>query len=226
MSARDQGSLLRAVREGFIAIGRADDGDPPPGFPNAAAVFRLAVGCPGFWQASGQQCSEEDLRLLIRGMVLFSRLGHEHSLGGSVSPVIGLFHAYAFRFPEREPELASWVVRNRTNPYEPYGSTHCNEAPSLLLHGVQRLARSLAVQRRVAQEQGRAHAVRLSRDAEHATVHLPNAIRRGDVRAVTALLDRGAQPHRALCGGGSLVDWAMRNGRVRVAELLRQRGVA
>ena len=60
-----------------------------------------------------------------------------------------------------------------------------------------------------------------ARKAEQASANLFNAVRRGDVNAVQALLQKGASPNGCTADGIPLVKYAEESGRKSVAELLR-----
>lgn len=60
-----------------------------------------------------------------------------------------------------------------------------------------------------------------ARKAERATSQLFNAVRRGDSKAVQALLRNGAEPTATAPDGTSLVEYAEANGRKDIAEQLR-----
>ncbi len=51
-----------------------------------------------------------------------------------MSPVIQLYMVFVERFPEAEPDLNRWIVKNRRNSYEPFGSTLFDNAPTLREH--------------------------------------------------------------------------------------------
>lgn len=61
-----------------------------------------------------------------------------------------------------------------------------------------------------------------ARRAERATSNLFNAIRRGDTKAVEALLRQGAAPQGVTPDGIPLVRYAEQNNRTAIAQLLRQ----
>jgi hypothetical protein len=62
-------------------------------------------------------------------------------------------------------------------------------------------------------------------DAANATEQLAGAVRRGDQKAVEALLAKGGNPTDALPNQGSLVDLAVQHGRTALADFLRSRGI-
>jgi len=175
------------------------------------------------WDEAGRDLPEEQLRCLIRGLTHYSRARGSAALGGSVSPAISLFAAYAKRFPELEPALTGWIVAHRVNPYEPFGSLICNDAPTIEAHFLERLKR-----RAIAREHEQFEHERQKRAAERradiATSRLVAAVTRGDVKAVEALFATGADAEKAL-PGESLVHLASVHGRTAVVELLQRRGI-
>ena len=60
-----------------------------------------------------------------------------------------------------------------------------------------------------------------ARKAEKASANLFNAVRRGDLKAVQALLQKGASPKGCTPDGVPLMKYAEENGRSAVVELLR-----
>lgn len=60
-----------------------------------------------------------------------------------------------------------------------------------------------------------------ARKAEQASANLFNAVRRGDVNAVKALLEKGASPSSCTPDGVPLVKYAEESGRNAVVEVLR-----
>jgi hypothetical protein len=179
------------------------------------------------WQTVGLALDEAALRNLIRGVILYSRCGRK--TGGSVSPVIDLYRIYAERFPTQEPLLTGWIVDNRTNEYEPFGSTISNNERTLSEYVAERLARERrGAENSAAQEERQriAAAEKRRREAKKSTQRLPNAVRRGDTNTVINLLGKGADPKMAVVpDGGSLVDLALQNGHSPLAALLRSRGI-
>lgn len=143
-----------------------------------------------------QALSERELRQVMKGFILFSRQYSPYGLAGSASPFPVFFKVYAKRFPEQEPELCAWVVDNRVNPYEPFGTQAHNHARSLKEHQAlveAAAAKSRQNMEREAERQKIAHALRLERERERAQKSLPGAIARGDKQAIEALLAKGAK---------------------------------
>lgn len=211
--------LLTELRE----IGKVGVPDVPPFFANAQWTFAAIVCGDEPWNDVGERLSQEDLAAVIKGLVLLG-LGRGSSLGGSVSPVIPLVRWYVRRFPENHERLTGWIVDNTTNHNEPWGQSALHNARSLRDIAV---LESLERDRQVALEARLAEEARLSRvrKAADATPKLANAVRRGDILAVKALLDRGADWTMALPDYGSLVALAHEHNRPAIAELLEARGI-
>jgi hypothetical protein len=190
-------------------------------------AWRVVAGDREGWQRAGARLSDDDLRDLIRGLLLYARASGR-MIGGSASPVIVLYREVVARSPSWEPELTKWIVGHRTNPYEPFGTGDDFGATSWAEYS-ERLAESSA--RRGAnveaesERQGADSERRRVRDAAAATARLAAAVRRGDLGAVTSLLGKGGDPAAALPGGASLVEWAEQHGRSEVASYLRERGI-
>jgi ankyrin repeat protein len=137
--------------------------------------------------------------------------------------VILLFGAFARRFSNGEPSLTTWIVAHRVNPYEPFGTMACNHAKSIAEHVARVAARRATARENVLLEESRQRDAAAHR-RERATSQLAAAVKRGDRSAVEALLAHGADPARA-AGGASLLELALDNGRDKVAEFLRERGI-
>lgn len=180
----------------------------------------LTAGADEPWDNLGSSLSEVPLRRLVRGLVLYGELSRDR---GSVSPVINLCRAFARRFPQSEPELIEWVVANRVNDYEPFGSLVLNWHSSfsdrergLRLREVES-EKKRAVDRLRGEE---ARSLKRLRESEKATQDLLGAVRRGDLPAVRALLAKGASLQHYRNSGQSLLALAEANGRQALAEFL------
>jgi hypothetical protein len=174
------------------------------------------------WKALAATLPEADLEFVIRGLVLYGGAGGR--TGGSVSPVIVLHRVFVERFPDHHAALTGWIVDHSSNDYEPWGSTLLSAARSLSeVHEIRRprdADRQLAM---AAEEERRIQAT--ARRARDATEKLPNAVRRGDVKAVAALLATGADAQTAADAVGSLVALALEHHRESMAEYLRGAGI-
>jgi len=162
-----------------------------------------------------------ELRHLIRALVKFSVVAGPRRSGGSVSPVSPLYRKYTARYPDLEPELTSWVVEHRINRYDPFGTISFADASSLEQHNHWRRER----QEQVAAEEQNRGAARHNREATTATERLPNAVRRGDIKAVQAMLANGAEPKVASLEIGGLQVLAHEHGRDAMVDFLESKGI-
>ena len=178
---------------------------------------------PWEWLAHGLET--EELRELIRGLVLYSRAIGQ-AIGGSVSPVIVLYRALVERSPAREPELTSWVVANRRNRWEPFGTLNDGSATTYQAFVAyrQKQAEEQAERYRVGMlRQAADQAAKRQRDREESTKRIAAAVRRGDRAAVEALLRKDPDLKCALPDGGSLIDLALAHNQSDIAALIRSR---
>ncbi len=182
----------------------------PPGLDDSA------------WQFWARSASDESLRRMMRGLVLYSRA--TDSPAGSASPLIPLYWEFVSRAPRDEPEVTAWIVDNRTNEYEPFGTgkhggartleqfrTYQHEDAARAAEGV---ARDKERQRRAANDKART-----------ATAKLPAAVKRGDLKAVQALIQAGADLNCTGASGQSLMLLARAAGRQDMVELLSALGL-
>ncbi len=224
----------------LIALGRTG----VPGVPDCLADEQTAWSClvrgKEVWLKVAKVLSEDELRHLIQGLVLYSR-ARGRGIGGSASPVIFLYLTYIARFPNFEPELTAWVVDNRVNDYEPFGSS-CHEGARTYAEFLEGkcvpwgIPWGSEIPREVFanfgaefieyDEYSRRGATVRQRLLDERAQKLADAVRRGDLKAVIALLDKGVDPQTAADRDGSLVKLADANGRGEVAAYLRSRGIA
>jgi len=207
----------------LIDLGRLGEDSVPPALADADTAWTILHRGRVAWDDLATRLSRDDLASLIRGLIHYNRASGPAALGGSVSPVIRLYSAHTSRFPEDEPSLTGWIVANRVNPYEPFGTMTCNDAPTFAAHLARRSARRAKSSENELLEAARQREA-AGRRRDVASTRLAAAVRRGDRSAVEALLAEGANPEKAL-NGASLVELAVANGRDAVAELLRERGI-
>lgn len=184
----------------LIEIGRDGEDRVPAAFADSNAAWSIIHHGIIEWDNLALVLCERDLESLIRGFVHYSRKQSPASPGGSVSPVIRLYSSFVSRFPDSEPNLTAWIVLNRVNPYEPFGTLSCNNAVTLDRHLASRAERRARAIENEATENAR-QAEAAVRRSEIATSRLAAAVKRGDNAAVAALLDQGANPLKALGGG-------------------------
>jgi hypothetical protein len=111
-----------AVITELLELGRKGEDRVPPALADPESAWSFLQRDPAVWEEAGRELPEEQLRLLIRGLVHYSRARGPVAVGLSVSPVISLFSSYSERFRDERHSLTKWIVANRVNPYEPFGS--------------------------------------------------------------------------------------------------------
>ena len=163
--------------------------------------------------------SESDVRHLLRALVLYSSRSWN-----SVSPVNPIYLLYVARYPAYEAELTAWIVEHRVNIYDPFGTVMHSESTSYSEFRAARSAQKVRATNSEAESQRR-HEDKLARLAAKATKDLPNAVRRGDLKAVEALLAKGADPVKASVVSGSLRLVAEENGHESIVVLLAKHGI-
>lgn len=165
------------------------------------------------WELISNSLLEEELCHLIKGLVLFDKAiaKNSYGLGGSVAPGIILCKRYSLRFPEKDEDLMSWVVDSRVNPYLPFGSMVYNHYKSFReykederLRDTERREREI-VESRLQQERKK---IKKEKDLVNAKKNLPNAVRRGDIKAVIALVEKGIDVSLLKHNGKSLFEYA------------------
>jgi len=197
--------LLTAGRDGnFEAIAEL------PGAGNHESVCEFAWGLHGAQLEDVASLSVHDRAAFAKALAVY-----EDSIGGlgsttALQHVLRLFeddHHEGF-------EVVDWIY-SHTN--------RCN------YYNLRDFIDEAAASRRRAEAQAENErknfelaAPARARRAERATSNLFNAVRRGDVKAVRALLHKGALPSATTPDGQSLAEYAVDNGRADIAELLRE----
>src|SRR5690625_3274758 len=175
---------------------------------------------PEEWKVATDRLAVDELGALVRALTVAEAILPDW-LGGSVSAVIWTYREFQQRCPGRALELADWVLAHTRNPYAPF--RRCNfrarSLAELRIAEAERLARRRAI--REAEEAREREAKR--RRAEKATRDLVGAIRRGDVKAVEALLAKGADPHARDGEGRTALEYARQVGRPDIIARLKER---
>jgi len=206
----------------LIEVGEAGVAAIPAVLADSDSAWRQLMCGDEPWLRTAECLDEFRLRALIRGLVLFGQASGWS--GGSVSPVLPLYRAYIARFPGEEPAMTGWIVFNRVNDHEPFGTPAHGGARTLAEYGDYLLERQREIQAEEDLKQ-EAHRMRLRRDADSATQNFANAVRRGDTLAVEALLAKGADWRRVTSASGSLVAIAEANNKPGMAAFLLSRGI-
>jgi hypothetical protein len=211
------------VLDDLLQLGRSGKQRVPSSLEDKDVAWRNLVCANEPWRQIAKERTSEEVADLIRGLILYSRASGRQ-IGGSVSPVIGLYRILVDRAPSWEPNLTRWIVAYRTNPYEPFGTINDEGATTHAEYVERRQLRVVRARANETDEVERQEAARKIR-ADRATQRVAGAVRRGDLLAVKALLEEGADLKNALPNGESLLELAEQNGRGSVAEFLRSLGI-
>jgi hypothetical protein len=223
MPADDRCPISPELVDALIALGRTGVPGVVPGIHDESSAHTLLCFFGGRWREVFADRDAEDIRDALMGVVLVSRsLGR--AIGGSVSPVVSMFRLLVERDPPWLNELSAWIVRNGVNEYEPFGSSCSRSFADYEQFKAWEAARALRSERNLAREAARDDEARLLRRPAN-NRNLVNAVRRGDVLAVKALLADGADPREAMPEGGSLQELARANGRELLLQYLESQGI-
>ena len=189
----------------------ATRGDPPsvealPGAFNHRLVVKYTCDLRPLLREL-RALTQEDQSSFIKALALY-----EQTVGGIGSPTL-LFHALpAINDPEQE--IFDWVLTH-TSSYNYYsnGARSFDE-----LQRLESLSRARAAANLERESQRAAEAA--ARRADKANSNLFNAIRRGDAKAVTALLNQGARPETTDTSGQTAIAYAEQLGRKEIAQIL------
>jgi hypothetical protein len=137
----------------------------------------------------------------------------EDSVGGLGS--VTLLHRLLPVLVDPYHEVFDWVLAH-TRSYEYYsgGAKSFGELEAM------RRIRTLRREESLLREKERAAEAQAKRTAR-ATLNLYNAVRRGDAKAVAALLDQGADPKTTTPDGVTLHRYAISAGKTEIAALLK-----
>lgn len=198
------GQLLAAgMAEDFAAVAAL------PGAGNHAQVLRFASSLRGEGRNAIDAMSGTERTAFIKALAVY-----EDTVRG-LGSVTALCQLLPLA-PGEDVATIDWVL-SHTRSYDYYA----NGARSLDQFMADEAAR---VARRVDHEHAEADRARQakSRRAERATANLRNAVRRGDIEAVRALLHQGAAVDGGSADGESLERYAEALGHEEIGETLRQ----
>jgi hypothetical protein len=155
-----------------------------------------------------ENLSPEDQNAFIKSLALY-----EQTVGGFGSTTL-LFHAFQF-IDDPDRKLFDWVLANTTS-YE-YYACGAKSYAELQQREEESSKRTAANLEREAQRAAEAK-VRRATKASH---NLINAIKRGDIKAVEALLRQGASTKMLSSEGLSAADFADKVGYPTISILIR-----
>lgn len=203
-------NLLQAGRtEAFADIARL-----PELCPNMAVV-QLMDRCRDQLVPYAKHLSENDRIAFIKAIAVI-----EHQVGGRGS----VTHLERLLPLVSDPEriLLDWILRNTTSYwYYAHAARSVEEYDILKAQIASRTAERI---QRDQERQARDRAASLLSAPPEATRKLYNAVRRGDLKAVRALLLKGADPSSLTPEGEPLVSFALRQNRHEIATTLQGSG--
>ncbi len=173
---------------------------------------------PDFWYSIADSIPEAELEALVRAITIAERDYPEFG-GGSVSGVIWAFRRLQHRTHSNRDTLADWILAHTNNPWAPFGSSNLGARSLAEFQAIQQRAATARIQR--AQNENERQAAVASRIANKATHDIFAAIRRKDIKAVQALLLRGARLDVSDDTGKTAMVYAQSLGHAPIIELLR-----
>jgi hypothetical protein len=203
----------RSLFQSLLSAGRSEQFSSIRSLPGAGVhsqVLRIAGQYLDELKAFFSTLQTADRRCFIKAIAVY-----KHSVGG-LGSVTTLQHLLPL-LPDPDHVVLDWILSN-TRSYWWYsdGATSFSELQALHRARAIRRAESLR------SEEERAAAAQVRR-AARATANLYNAVRRGDTKAVAALLNQGASPESTTPEGVALHEYAVSVGQPEIAALLKER---
>ena len=200
-----------AIVQALINCGRDEDYSAVAAIPGAG-VHALVLRFSDTLRHSGleqiESLSASDRVAFVKALAVF-----EHTVGG-LGSVTALERVLPL-IPDDDHAILDWIL-STTRSYW-YYSNGASSYTELVASRAAHAKRRAGNEAREAEREREAKA----RKAERASVNLFNAVRRGDLKAVQALLQTGASPNACTPEGVPLVKYAEERGRSEAAELLR-----
>jgi hypothetical protein len=176
---------------------------------------------PDPWLRIAETLNTEDLVALIKCLTIAEQ-ALEGWGAGSVSPVIWLFRKLESIDSNFAETVADWVLANTENDYLPFGTMNLGAKSLIEYHR----KKQLNLERVKASYKAEAHRQNSARQrkAQEATQALIGAVGRGDVKAVKALIAKGADANVKDSEGVSVREHARLKGNPEILELLKPTG--
>ena len=200
-----------AIVQALVTYGRDENYSAIASIPGAgvhAQVLRFSDSLRRSGLDQIEALSPSDRVAFVKALAVF-----EHAVGGlgSVTTLERVLPLVA----DEDHAVLNWIL-SKTRSYWCYS----NGATS---YAELQVSRSEHARRREVNEAREAEREReaKARKAEKASANLFNAVRRGDLKAGQALLQKGASPKGSTPDGVPLMKYAEENGRSAVVELLR-----
>ena len=198
----------------LLSIGRAGrfaDTQKLPGAGVHAAVLRLADSHMNALLSYFVELDQPARSCFIKAIAAY-----EDTVGGLGS--VTTLHRLLPLTEDPDHAILDWILSNTCSYwYYAHGAKSAAELDAL--------RRARAAQRAESEERELARELAAKRrKANQATANLYNAVRRGDLKAVEALLAIGADPAVEAPDGHSLHDYALGTGRAEIAAILAYAG--
>lgn len=171
-----------------------------------------------FWYSLTDSLSETEHESLIRAITVAER-DYPAFGGGSVSGVIWAFLRLQHRTQSSLDALADWILAHTDNRYAPFGTSNLGARSLAEFRAFQQDAAAARVARQRVESVRQAAAA--TRVADKATHDLFPAIRRKDVKAVQALLLRGARLDVPDATGQTAMAYAQSLGHAAIIKILQ-----
>jgi len=213
--------IADAILDKLIEIGKSED------FSRLSSSFTVQEQHrdghimrlrPEAWHRVTESLSIEDLVALIKCLTIAER-SFEGWKAGSVSPVIWLFRSLSGLDPNLADTVANWVLTHTENDYLPFGTMNLGAKSLAEYHHLKEVASERAKARQEA-EVYRQESAR-QRKAQEATHALIGAVKSGDVKAVKALIAKGADINAKDSAGVSVGEHAHTKGNQEILKLLK-----
>lgn len=201
-----------AIIESLVTAGRAEDYAAVAAIPGAgvhAQVLRFSDSLRRDGLAQVKALLVLDRAAFVKALAVY-----ENTVGG-LGSVTALERVLPL-IQDEDHVILNWIL-STTQSYWYYSNGARSFAELQTI-------KAAHAERRAQNEKREAERARLAkaRKVDQASTNLFNAIRRGDTKAVEALLRQGAAPQGVTPDGIPLVRYAEENNRTAIAELLRQ----
>ena len=165
---------------------------------------RVNRGSSYFDEAYIQSLNEDELVALTRVLTWLDGKIKRFTFG-SVALVPSLINELQRRDYKHYETLVDWIIKNRTNPYLPFGSMFGTDAKSLKEYQILIQVKELKNKKRELDAEF-SRLERLKYNYSKATTDLRNAIRRKDFKAYDSLIRKGAELYAMDSDGETLAE--------------------
>lgn len=204
---------IDALIDALLEVGRSGDLEAATRLPGAGVhsqVVRASIHFRGAVVDKIAALPVDDRVAIAKALAVY-----ENSVGGigSVTAVQHVMRLFGDAVEEGY-ETFRWICENTR-------SLLCYDAQAVdFIEPDVAAVRRAAARADIERENSERIAQARARSADRATENLYNAVRRGDIKAVQALLERGANPTATTPTGDLLINYALASGHEEIAMLL------